>query len=513
MAGNAVWFAQAVLVLATTYLIHSTILLGSVWLLFKLSRTSSHTLEEKLWRLAGVLGLLTGPLQLFLGWPTQWEVVLSHDRIIAAESDTTPPLQFPDAATFHALPQSVAAEPTRELPLQRSAAPSGGAAAAHEINAPANSRREASVLGSTNVGDALSRASSSQDAAGSRPLPVSSPPDAPWDLASGIIVLTAMALIGFTAGGFTLAIFQSRLLSIRFADARALDTGPARRTLERLLKRHAPNRRVRLLATDACDEPAVFGLMHWTIVLPANIERRLYKDELQALLAHELAHLVRGDLWWLWIGRLLCTCLAFQPLNFLASRRWRQATEYLCDEWALRCGVTGLSLARCLTRIAQWRLGRIEGSTSLAAAGSKSTLILRVERLVEQRDTVDVWSSPQRRRWFALLASLAAVTFFAVAPRIAMPSPGGPNQQISVSESGLGVVTHPNAGPAESCDEEFLNEELRGLDIDLRRASRLLDRIPQDRHLHQIMADLRGRAQQIRDRWTRVGSFVDKESE
>ena len=85
MAGNAVWFAQAVLVLATTYLIHSTILLGSVWLLFKLSRTSSHTLEEKLWRLAGVLGLLTGPLQLFLGWPTHWEVVFSHDRIIAAE--------------------------------------------------------------------------------------------------------------------------------------------------------------------------------------------------------------------------------------------------------------------------------------------------------------------------------------------------------------------------------------------------------------------------------------------
>jgi hypothetical protein len=59
----------------------------------------------------------------------------------------------------------------------------------------------------------------------------------------------------------------------------------------------------------------------------------------------------------------------------------------------------------------------------------------------------------------------------------------------------------------------LLNEELRGLDIDLRRASRLLDQIPQDRQLRQIMADLRGRAQQIRDRWTRVGSFVDKESE
>ena len=365
----------------------------------------------------------------------------------------------------------------------------------------------------TDLGDDLSQAASSPDAENAKPLPISSSLGARLDLASGAILLSALVVTVFVAGGFVLVIIQSRWLCHRFVGARALDSGPARRTLERLLKRHAHHRRVRLLSADTCQEPVVFGMMRWTIVLPANSDKRLCKDELRALLAHELAHLVRGDLWWLWIGRLLCACLAFQPLNFLARRRWRQATEYLCDEWALQCGVTGLSLARCLTRIAQWRLDGDEGLTTLAAGGSKSTLIHRVERLVEQRGTVDAWSSPQRRRRFALLASLVTVTFFAVAPRIGLPSPSGSNQVISARENSLVVATLPNDGPVESCDWGLLDEELRGLDTDLIRANSLLDQIPQDRHLRQITADLRRHAQQIRERRTRFGSFMEKDSE
>ena len=119
MAGNTVWFAQAVLALATTYLMHSTILLGGVWLLVRLSRTSSHTLEEKLWKLAAVLGLLTAPLQLSLGWPTQWDVVFSPGRTTAVAAAAAPPVKFPDAASINALPQDAAAETNSASPPRR----------------------------------------------------------------------------------------------------------------------------------------------------------------------------------------------------------------------------------------------------------------------------------------------------------------------------------------------------------------------------------------------------------
>ncbi|MBP86430.1 MAG: hypothetical protein CMJ64_06910 [Planctomycetaceae bacterium] len=133
--------------------------------------------------------------------------------------------------------------------------------------------------------------------------------------------------------------------------------GTARRTLDRFLKRHKIRRRIRLLTARNQSEPIAYGLFRWTIVLPEGAEDRLERNELKALLAHEVAHLVRGDVRWLWAGRVLCTCFAFQPLNFLARKRWQQVAEYLCDDWALERGVRSLSLARCLTQVAEWRFG------------------------------------------------------------------------------------------------------------------------------------------------------------
>ena len=81
-------------------------------------------------------------------------------------------------------------------------------------------------------------------------------------------------------------------------------------------------------------------------MLPERAVKDLCEDELRALLAHELAHLVRGDSSWLCISRVVCSCLAFQPLNHLARREWQRAAEFLCDNWAVSRTQTPLALAR-----------------------------------------------------------------------------------------------------------------------------------------------------------------------
>src|SRR5204863_4151691 len=144
---------------------------------------------------------------------------------------------------------------------------------------------------------------------------------------------------------------------------------------------HAPD--VLLLSAPDDPEPAAFGISQWTIVLPARAEHELSEDELRALLAHELAHLVRGDSMWLCVSRLVCSCLAFQPLNHLARREWQRAAEFLCDRWAVRRTGTPLALARCLTEVAGWRVSGRASAALLAATGRKSGLADRIERLLE----------------------------------------------------------------------------------------------------------------------------------
>ena len=77
-------------------------------------------------------------------------------------------------------------------------------------------------------------------------------------------------------------VVQSMRLRLRFARARPLTDGPARRVLDRFLKRNKIRRRVRLLSSSKHHEPVAYGLFVGTIILPEGTEQRLPKDELKA---------------------------------------------------------------------------------------------------------------------------------------------------------------------------------------------------------------------------------------
>jgi hypothetical protein len=201
--------------------------------------------------------------------------------------------------------------------------------------------------------------------------------------------------------------------------------------------------------------------------------------------------------------------LTFQPLNFLARRRWRLATEYSCDEWALQHGATGLALARCLAKIAQWKLDGDETPFVLAAGGSKSTLIRRVERLTDPALGSDVWTTPQRRRRFRLAACLVVAVFFSVAPRACLP--WGPAAHRDTNSVTRGEMRNGDDQPSRP-DLMSLDDELRQLDADLGRLDAALNRFPPGHHHHQFSAVLEERAERIREYRKRIGFLIAKES-
>src|SRR5207248_1998009 len=129
--------------------------------------------------------------------------------------------------------------------------------------------------------------------------------------------------------GLTRCVWQTVSLRRKLGRCSPICAGPARRLLDEL-RLHIPQTRDVLLFCDPFDpEPAAFGIRQWVIVLPDRAAEDLPDDELRALLAHELAHLVRGDAGWLFVSRMICSCLAFQPLNHLARREWQRAAEFL----------------------------------------------------------------------------------------------------------------------------------------------------------------------------------------
>jgi beta-lactamase regulating signal transducer with metallopeptidase domain len=120
--------------------------------------------------------------------------------------------------------------------------------------------------------------------------------------------------------------------------------------------------------------PAVGGVLYPRILLPVGIDRLLNRQELDAVLLHEMAHAKRRDN----LIRLLyevsvCT-LWFHPLIWLAGVRMALYRELSCDESVIQ-HAHGQALVRALAKLA------VPKETMFLQASASSHLSQRLARL------------------------------------------------------------------------------------------------------------------------------------
>ncbi len=104
------------------------------------------------------------------------------------------------------------------------------------------------------------------------------------------------------------------------------------RLMRRLSRRLKLRRPVRLLVAGARIGPAVVGLLRPTVVLPEALVRGRSASDLEPILAHELIHVRRGDMW---VGMLQTAARAvwwFHPLVRWSVRLISREAERCCDE-------------------------------------------------------------------------------------------------------------------------------------------------------------------------------------
>ncbi|MBX2874447.1 MAG: ankyrin repeat domain-containing protein [Saprospiraceae bacterium] len=108
----------------------------------------------------------------------------------------------------------------------------------------------------------------------------------------------------------------------------------------------------RISASPFLDSPIV--IRGSEICLPSKALHAMNRDQLEAMIAHEWAHIVRRDHYWAIFSSLLNTLFFFQPLHRLAKAEIERTNELLCDEYAARVTGKALALAECLVAVASW---------------------------------------------------------------------------------------------------------------------------------------------------------------
>lgn len=174
----------------------------------------------------------------------------------------------------------------------------------------------------------------------------------------------------------------------------------------------SPKRRaIRLTESREVDGPLVVGTAE--ICLPAEGLGGLSDPELDAVLAHELAHLERRDGLWVPCTTFLRACLWFHPLTRWVSSRVAETAELACDDRAVSLMRDPGSLARALAQVAAAATPKRSSSMVAAMANRRSTLLVRVQRLAHPEEIPSCGSRSRpphdARAMASVLASLACL--------------------------------------------------------------------------------------------------------
>ncbi len=163
---------------------------------------------------------------------------------------------------------------------------------------------------------------------------------------------------------------------------------------------------IRLSLSSEIATPMVLGTRE--LCLPTRTLHELSTDEVDAVLAHEVAHVLRRDPFWLTLAAVVQRALFMQPLNALASTRMRALAECSCDDWALARTGNPLALASALARVTEWIVRTPAHAVVIAMASRESLALARVRRILDGRTHTNSLA-PKRARTSALLLLVATV--------------------------------------------------------------------------------------------------------
>jgi beta-lactamase regulating signal transducer with metallopeptidase domain len=203
------------------------------------------------------------------------------------------------------------------------------------------------------------------------PAPVSSPPWLPllvevWLL--GVVLLSLRPVAGFVL-----------LERLRRHEAVPVGAEFYARCLA-LQHRLGIDRLVSYCKCRDLETPAAVGWFRPVIFLPLSAITGLSPDQLDAVIAHELAHIRRLDSFVNLFQIAAETLLFYHPAVWWLSNRIRAERENCCDDVALAICGNPAAYARALAAMAEW-----QAAPALAMAANQSPLTTRVARILDAR--------------------------------------------------------------------------------------------------------------------------------
>lgn len=224
-----------------------------------------------------------------------------------------------------------------------------------------------------------------------------------WTVAgwlAGVVLLSVRLLIGW-----------HHIIRLR----RSAETAAASRlkpVIVRLCEQMRIHRKVLVGVSTRVRAPVVVGWLKPLVLFPPALLNRLPNDQIEMVLAHELAHICRHDHLINLIQTVVETLLFYHPVVILISRRIRIERENACDDLAVDATRNRLAYVEMLASLEKLR----HPGPRLALGVHDGQILGRIRRLVQQ-------NRPERQRGLTLPALLMVSLTAGTAGVMMLPEP------------------------------------------------------------------------------------------
>jgi TonB family protein len=206
---------------------------------------------------------------------------------------------------------------------------------------------------------------------------------APWPVQMAVALDHALPwiLLAWFAG---VILFVGRLnvglLVARRMRSAGTTAAPAelQQVFEAVRRRLGIARAVRLMHSALVQAPTVIGWLRPVVLIPASCLTGLSTMQIEAILAHELAHIRRHDYLVSVLQSMVETLLFYHPAVWWVSKQIRRERECCCDELAVAVGGDRLAYARALSVLEERRSFYPE----VALGANGGVLKMRIKRLL-----------------------------------------------------------------------------------------------------------------------------------
>ncbi len=221
--------------------------------------------------------------------------------------------------------------------------------------------------------------------------------------------------------------------------------------LEGLKQKVSYNKAILLGESVNISSPLTFGFLKPVLLFPVGMVNQLSVEQVEAIMAHELAHIIRKD----YLINLLQTFIEsvyyFNPSVWIISTIIRNQREHCCDDLAIELTGNNIHYIKALVAVEETN-NNSNSILAMALSKNKKPLLNRVKRILNQPQN----NENMKEKLLMCMMLFISVLFFSVQAH----SKEGTTKSIDSNEDTLSTNLFEAKGYNTSSPESFEDEQM-----------------------------------------------------